>query len=180
MNDLGKKLKQLRLKKNLTQKNLAEKIHCTSAYICQLENGKADPSLSTLKKIATALDITIIDFFRTQYEEKVVVKSTEREVFTLTQSKTTIATLVPNPGTKKIDARLAVVAPGGGSEGAYHHEGEEFGYLIRGELVLLYNGEIFHLKEGDSFYLHSRIGHEYQNRGREEAVVLWVNHPPTF
>ena len=180
MTDLGRKLKHLRLKKNLTQKKLAEKINCTSAYICQLENGKADPSLSTLKKIANALEITIVDFFRTNYEEKVVVRNSERDIFRLPKSRTNIEILVPNPGTKKIDARLAIVEPGGGSEGAYHHEGEEFGYLIKGKLTLLYNGETFHLNEGDSFYLYSQIGHEYQNQGPGETVILWVNHPPTF
>lgn len=180
MTELGKKLKHLRLRKNLTQKKIAEKINCTPAYICQLETGKADPSISTLKKIANALDVTIVDFFRTNYEEKVVVRNTEREVFTFPKSKTTIEILVPNPGTKKIDARLAVVEPGGSSEGAYHHDGEEFGFLIKGELALLYNGETHHLEEGDSFYLYSHIGHEYQNRGKSQTIILWVNHPPSF
>lgn len=180
MTELGKKLKQLRLNKNLTQKKLAEKINCTPAYICQLESGKTDPSISTLKKIANTLDITIVDFFRTNYEEKIVVRNNEREVFKFPKSKTTIEILVPNPGTKKIDARLAVVGPGGSSKGAYHHDGEEFGYLIKGELDLAYNGETFHLKEGDSFYLHSDIGHEFHNRSDRETIILWVNHPPTF
>ncbi len=180
MIELGKKLKYLRLKKNLTQKKLAEEIGCTPAYICQLESGKTEPSISTLKKIANTLDITIVDFFRTRYEEKVVARNNEREIFNFPKSKTTIEILVPNPGTKKIDARLATVEPGGSSRGAYHHEGEEFGYLIKGELDLLYNGETFHLKEGDSFYLYSHIGHEYQNRGNRQTIILWVNHPPSF
>ena len=180
MPELGKKLKHLRLQKNLTQKKLAEKIGCTSAYICQLESGKTDPSISALKKIANILGITIVDFFRTNYEEKVVVRSTEREVFKFPKSKTCIEILVPNPGTKKIDARLAIVEPGGSSRGSYNHQGEEFGYLIQGELDLFYNGETFHLNEGDSFYLYSHIGHEYQNMGNHQTVILWVNHPPTF
>ena len=67
MLDLGTKLRQLRTQKKLTQKELAQKVQCTPAYICQLEGGKADPSISTLKKISIALEITIIDFFRTAY-----------------------------------------------------------------------------------------------------------------
>jgi transcriptional regulator with XRE-family HTH domain len=180
MSDLAIKLRQLRLKRNLTQKKLAEMVKCTPAYICQLENGKADPSISTLKKISTAFEITIVDFFRTDFEEKIVVRKSEREVFKFPRSKTTIEILVPNPTTKKMDARLARVEPGGGSEGAYQHDGEEFGYIIKGELDLFYNGEVFHLQEGDSFYFQSQVGHEYQNRSKEETVILWVNHPPTF
>lgn len=180
MNDLGNKLKHLRLKKSLTQKRLAEKIGYTPAYICQLENGKTDPSISTLKKIVAALDITIVDFFRTNYEEKIVVRNDERETFRIQKSKTTIEILVPNPGTKKIDARLALIEPGGGSEGIYQHEGEEFGYLIKGEIDLYYNGETIHLQEGDSFYLQSHLGHEFHNRGTGKTIILWVNHPPTF
>jgi transcriptional regulator with XRE-family HTH domain len=180
MNDLGNKLKHLRQLKNFTQKKLAQKIGLTPAYICQLESGKTDPSISTLKKIVDALDITIVDFFRTNYEEKVVVRNNERETFRIQRSKTTIEFLVPNPGTKKIDARLAIIEPGGGSEGTYHHEGEEFGYLIEGEIDLYYNGETIHLKEGDSFYLQSHLGHEFHNQGTQKTVILWVNHPPSF
>lgn len=180
MNDLGNKLKHLRVLKNLTQKKMAEKIGCTPAYICQLENGKTDPSISTLKKIVDALNITIVDFFRTNYEEKVVVRRGERESFRIQKSKTKIEILVPNPSTKKIDARLAIIEPGGGSEGTYQHEGEEFGYLLKGEIDLYYNGERFQLQEGDSFYLQSHVGHAFNNRGLDNTIILWVNTPPSF
>jgi transcriptional regulator with XRE-family HTH domain len=177
---LSTKLKQLRTQKKLTQKELAQKVKCTPAYICQLENGKADPSISTLKKISTALGITIIDFFRTDFAEKVILKKRDREVVKFPKSKTTIETLIPNPGNKKMDARIAFIGPGGGSRGAYHHEGEEFGYVIQGELELSYSGENYLLAPGDSFYLESQIEHEFRNKGGEEAIVLWVNHPPSF
>jgi transcriptional regulator with XRE-family HTH domain len=177
---LSTKLKQLRTQKKLTQKELAQKVKCTPAYICQLESGKADPSISTLKKISTALGITIIDFFRTDYAEKVILKKKDREIFKFPKSKTTVETLIPNPGNKKMDARIAFIGPGGGSRGTYHHEGEEFGYVIQGELELRYAGETFVLSAGDSFYLKSHIEHEYLNKKDEEVIVLWVNHPPSF
>lgn len=179
-NDLGFKLKRLRSGKKLTQKALAEMVRCTPAYICQLEGGKVDPSISTLKRISNALGITIIDFFRTEQEEKVVVKKKEREVIQFPKSKTTVETMIPNPANKKMDARLAFVEPGGGSKGGYHHEGEEFGYILEGRIELTYNGKSYQLSPGDSFYLNSSIAHEYRNPGKEKAVVLWVNHPPSF
>jgi transcriptional regulator with XRE-family HTH domain len=180
MDTIGEKIRRLRLEKKMTQKELSLRVRCTPAYISLLENSKADPSLSILKKISAVLDTTIIDFFRTDYEEKIVLRENEREIFQIPKSGTTLEMLVPNPGNKKIDARLAVVEPGGSSRGAYHHEGEEFGYLIKGEIELRYNGERFSLKKGDSFYLQSPIGHQYTNKGKEEAVILWVNHPPSF
>jgi transcriptional regulator with XRE-family HTH domain len=180
MPDLSTKLKRLRIQKKLTQKQLAQRVQCTPAYICQLEGGKADPSISTLKKISTALGITIIDFFRTDYAEKVILKKKDREIFKFPKSKTTVETLIPNPGNKKMDARIVFIGPGGGSRGTYHHEGEEFGYVIQGALELNYDGKHYLLAPGDSFYLKSQIEHEYQNKGGDEAIVLWVNHPPSF
>jgi transcriptional regulator with XRE-family HTH domain len=180
MTDLSKKLKQIRVQKKFTQKELAQKVRCTPAYICQLERGRADPSIATLKKISSALGTTIIDFFRTDYAEKVILKKKNREVFKFPKSKTTVETLIPNPGNKKMDARIAFIGPGGGSRGTYHHEGEEFGYVIQGEIELSYSGETYHLGTGDSFYLKSHLAHEFQNKGDEEATVLWVNHPPSF
>ncbi len=58
---LAKRLKQLRAKEGLTQLQLAKKAGVTLAYIGRLETGHYDPQLSTLKKLAKALNCTISD-----------------------------------------------------------------------------------------------------------------------
>jgi transcriptional regulator with XRE-family HTH domain len=61
--DIGQKVRQLRMGKNLNIRELSELVECTPSLISQLERGKTDPSISMLKKIARALDANIVDFF---------------------------------------------------------------------------------------------------------------------
>ncbi|HOD75721.1 MAG TPA: helix-turn-helix transcriptional regulator, partial [Syntrophorhabdaceae bacterium] len=61
--DIGKKIREFRDAKSLNIKQLAELVECTPSLISQLERGKADPSISMLKRIAEALNVNIVDFF---------------------------------------------------------------------------------------------------------------------
>jgi len=54
---LGAKILFLRQEKNLSLSELAEKVGISSSYLCQIENGKVMPALSTLKNIAKTLDV---------------------------------------------------------------------------------------------------------------------------
>ena len=63
---------------------------------------------------------------------------------------------------------------------SYSHEGEEFIYVLRGDLAITVAESEYQLKPGDSFYFESATPHHWKNPGRRETVVLWVNTPPTF
>jgi len=180
MYQIGPKLRKLRKAQNLTQKKLAELVTCTPAYISLLENGRVDPSLSMLKKITSCMNITIVDFFKTTYDEKIVVRKKDREVVEFPKSKMYIEMLVSNPENKGMDARLATIYPGGGSRGAYQHDGEEFGIILQGTLELSYQDSIIILEEGDCFYFRSDSPHKFRNPGKTDVIVVWVNNPPSF
>jgi len=55
---LGENLRKLRLKKKLSQGDLAKKLDVDRAYISNIENGRMNPTLSTLEKISKALGIS--------------------------------------------------------------------------------------------------------------------------
>jgi mannose-6-phosphate isomerase-like protein (cupin superfamily) len=83
-------------------------------------------------------------------------------------------------GNKVMEPHLFRIAPQAGSGESYTHEGEEFLFVLRGELQIALDGEEYHLKRGDSFYFESATPHHWKNPGRTEAWLLWVNTPPTF
>ncbi|MEG2316730.1 MAG: cupin domain-containing protein, partial [Clostridia bacterium] len=59
-------------------------------------------------------------------------------------------------------------------------EGEEFGYVLRGQ-VTLFLGKRSHLvKKGSSFCLHPSATHYFENTSAKPATVLWVSTPPSF
>lgn len=180
MEELGLKLRKLRKAKLLSLKQLAARTGCSSSYLSMVENGKVDPGISRLKKIADGLEVTIVDLFQESRNGKVVVRKSDRICAEIEKSKTRIEILVPLSESRQIDARLAVIAPEGSSEGDYKHPGEEFGLLLSGTLDLTVGGVTYHLEAEDSFYFPSTLEHRFKNPGRENAVVLWVNHPPSW
>jgi quercetin dioxygenase-like cupin family protein len=83
-------------------------------------------------------------------------------------------------GNTVMEPHLFLIAPEAGSGDSYAHEGEEFIYVLRGDLEITVEGEQYRLKAGDSFYFESATPHRWKNPGRKETSVLWINTPPTF
>jgi transcriptional regulator with XRE-family HTH domain len=180
MDYLGSKLRSLRRSKSLSLKQLAERASCSPSYLSMVENGKVDPGISRLKRIADGLEITIVDLFQTETNQKVAIKTHERISAEFPRSKTKIEILIPQSPENQLDARLATIYPGGNSEGEYKHPGEEFGLVLKGILELVVDGVIYKLVEGDSFHFSSTRSHRFSNPGGQETLVVWVNHPPSF
>lgn len=67
---LGKRIKELRKSRGLSQYQLSEKINIDPKHISRIEVGKSYPSLDTLEKIAKALNVEIKDFFEFMHEVK--------------------------------------------------------------------------------------------------------------
>jgi quercetin dioxygenase-like cupin family protein len=83
-------------------------------------------------------------------------------------------------GNAVMEPHLFRIAPQAGSGEFYAHVGEEFLYILRGELQISLEKEHYRLRSGDSFYFESALPHSWKNPGRAETVILWVNTPPTF
>lgn len=181
MPNIGSTLRSLRKEKGLSLMELSKKAGCSISYLSMVENGKVNPSVSKLKKITDVLGITIIELFYSQGAENYIIRREKRIKGDFSGSKVRVELLVPQISNRKIDARLAIIEVGGSSEGYYRHPGEEFGFVIKGEFELKINGVSYLLREGDSFYFPSTKDHSFRNPSKEqEAVVLWVNHPPTW
>ena len=179
--DIGGRIKELREKKAFTMKQLAGLVDCTPSLISQLERGKTDPSISTLKKIADALNANIVDFFSfPPNEDDVVTRADQRVDMQLHRWDARIQSLNRVVGKKRMQAFYTVIKPGGGSSGSYCHEGEEFGLVLKGELELKLEDRVYAVKENDSFYFSSAVPHDWNNRRDEDAIVVWVITPPTF
>ena len=73
--ELGSKIKQLRLRADLTQEELADRCELTKGYISQLENDNTSPSIATLEDIVKALGITLADLFSETEEPNVIFKA---------------------------------------------------------------------------------------------------------
>lgn len=178
---VGTKLRRIRIERGITLRELARKVGCTSSFLSQVERDKVDPSISTLKKIASALNVNIVDFFMEDIgDQDVVTKVHERVKIHLRRWDAEIYSLIKSTAGKKMHPFYTIIEPGGGSHGAYTHEGEEFGFVLQGELSIILNGREYIVREGESFYFPSHIPHDWINRTEKTTVVLWVITPPSF
>jgi transcriptional regulator with XRE-family HTH domain len=179
---IGTKVRELREQKGLTIRQLAEEVGCSPSLISQLENNRVDPSISTLKRIARALGVNIVDFFMDEYlNHEDVVTTVERRVdIQLRRWDAKIQSLVRSTRNKRMQPFFTRIRPGGGSHGMYHHEGEEFGYVLKGRLCLILEEREYEIGPNESFYFPSHIPHDWVNKGEEEVEVIWVITPPTF
>ena len=60
------------------------------------------------------------------------------------------------------------------------HEGEEFGFVLQGEIVIKYGNKKYVCRKGESFYFKADKSHYIINKKDKTARVLWVSSPPTF
>jgi quercetin dioxygenase-like cupin family protein len=144
-----------------------------------VELSQANASIATLQRLAAAYDTTVLALYDLPAKSSRIVRPNKRRVL---QTETGVAMELLSTGTKVLQSMLFRLPPGTGSDGAYSHAGEEFIYMLHGSLELwLDELERIVLHRGDSFWFESSRGHRWFNPSEEEeALLLWVNTPPTF
>ena len=175
---IGKKIKNLRLLCELTQEELADRCELTKGYISQLENDLTSPSIATLIDILAALGTTLKEFFDEEGEEKVVFK--ESEFIDKSGEGYNLSWLVPNAQKNLMEPIIMELAPHAGSEEDFPHEGEEFGYVLQGEITIVLNKSKHKCRKGESFYFKTDKVHRIKNNKNTKAVFIWVSSPPNF
>ena len=176
--ELGAKIKRLRLQCGLTQEELADRCELTKGYISQLENDLTSPSIQTLLDVLSALGTTAAEFFAEEEEEQEVF--TRDDFFEKDAEEHVITWLAPKSQRNALEPILITAHPGAASVKDMPHEGEEFGWVKRGSIVLHLGKREFTAKEGDAFYYVCDKVHYIENRSAEDAEVIWVASPPTF
>ncbi len=176
---LGERIKTLRLSCELTQEELADRCELTKGYISQLENDLTSPSIATLIDILSALGTDLKEFFsQDETEEKVVFN--KNEFIEKVTDGYTLNWLVPNAQKNSMEPIHISLNPNSQTDQDFPHEGEEFGYVLKGEITLLLGKRKVRVKKGESFYFTSSIVHQIINRGNQIAEFIWVSSPPSF
>jgi transcriptional regulator with XRE-family HTH domain len=180
--EIGKKIRKLRVQAGLTQEELANRADLTKGFISQMENDATSPSIATLEDIVAALGTNLADFFKGSpgTEKKVVFGREDWVVSGESEGGFELTFLIPQAHGNEMEPVLVTLGPGGATEATSGHEGEEFGYLLCGQ-VELHLGTLRHvIRKGECFYYGADVEHRIVNRGRREARILWVSCPPMF
>ena len=153
MFNLGIKIKEKRKLLMLTQQELANRCELTKGYISQLENNMVSPSLETLEIILEVLGTTLSEFFKDDDKKQIVF--TEEEQYDKSFDTYLQTWLVPSAQEHRMEPIYVVINPNGETYHDYPHSGEEFGYVIDGEVTVVYGDRTCVCKKGESFYFVS-------------------------
>lgn len=180
---IGEQLRELRLLKSLTLKDVAEKAGISLGYLSQLERNHSRLPIGVLKKISDALGVHMNWFFQQRdagdaSERDIVVRAGNRRRLSFTGLGITEELLSPNLS-GPLELLQSTIAPGADSED-YSHDGAEAGLVLSGTLDLWVAGRHFRLNEGDSFSFKSTELHRCANPGKVATRVLWVITPPHY
>jgi len=178
--NIGKEIKRLRIKNGLTQEELADRCELSKGFISQIERDLASPSISTLSDLLQCLGTDLKNFFNNAQDEEVVFKADDVFVKEYKDEGSIINWIVPNSQKNDMEPIIIELLPGGKSYIDDPHDGEEFGYVLSGSVVLHIGGKKYRVKKCESFYYKPNAVHYIENNTKNNANVLWVSTPPTF
>ncbi len=175
---LGNKIRELRALRGLTQEELANRCELTKGYISQLENDLTEPAISTLEDILLALGTNFKEFFSDFTDDKIIF--TKDDYFEKETSGITIKWLVTNSQKNEMEPILVKLEIGAEIEKDIPHEGEEFGYVLEGEIELVIGTNKYICSKGETFYFISNKSHYIKNHYNGISRIIWVSSPPNF
>lgn len=176
--DIGKKLKELRQQNSLTLDDLASRSELTKGFLSQVERNLTTPSIATLEDILESLGTNLSDFFHEEEETQIVFS--KQDFFEDEQADYTIEWIIPNAQKNEMEPILLTLHSHKYSQELSAHHGEEFGYVLKGNITLIRGNKKYKLKAQETFYLDGSKSHYLYNHGSGDAKVLWITTPPMF
>ena len=167
------------MRKGLTQEELANRSELSKGFISQLENDVTSPSIATLVDVLTCLGTDLKTFFGEEQDNQVVFCEEDYFVKTAEAQGNEIAWIVPNAQKNRMEPIRLTLEPYGSIYPDLPHEGEEFGYVLSGQVKIHLGQKVHQAKKGDAFYFTPSKKH-YLEAGKHGAVVIWVTSPPSF
>ena len=174
---IGANIRNIRLESKATLTAVAKKAQITKSTLSKIETGHISSPISTLIRIAKVLKVPVTEFFS---EEKppltyVVTRKGKGDVVIQEGSKfgysyEALALAKPN---KYVEPFILTVKPDD-PPGSFHHEGQEFLYVLSGVLEFTIGKDILTLKPGDSIFYDSNIVHKTKVVGKKAAKFLAI------
>lgn len=177
--------------KKMTLQELSEKSGITVAYLSMIERSQREPTLSTLFKIASALNVRTESLWTDlSTEEREEGEAADYELLTREQ-QTGYKRLYPGVEYESITTNILAdgksigmvghvgrLLPGADTnpEGKAQHDEEELIYMFRGTMLCELAEETLTLREGDSLLLYKHTLHKFVNISNETAEFLMVRY----
>ncbi|MFI5662143.1 helix-turn-helix domain-containing protein [Streptomyces sp. NPDC051684] len=179
---VGAEIKRLRTERGLTLRVLAERCGLSAGFLSLAERGINALSLTSLFALANALDVDAVELLgaagRRSRHEYAITRHDDPHAARMALGEREHRVLTAELPDQCIETLATTVHPTAEPSPFTQHDGEEFCYVLRGELVFLLPDETAVLGPGDAVHFKSRVPHAIHNRGTEVAEVLWTVDRP--
>lgn len=188
---LGEKLRAARTNSGVAMSVLADKVGVSKSMISQIEKGRTQPSITTLRRVAKALGVPIASFFlgpdlpvsseTDRFGQRLVVRKSQRKHLRIPNSKIRYSLLVPDLN-RRLEILWGHIPPETEAlgEDPSTHSGEECIVCIEGSLVMEIDSERFVLQAGDSIAFDPSRMHRIANPAMKPAAIVVCVTPPTY
>ncbi|MET0959061.1 MAG: XRE family transcriptional regulator [Psychrobacillus psychrotolerans] len=173
---IGKKIKQLRLKKGLTQEELGERTDLSKGFISQLERDINSPSIETLFSILNVLGSKPKDFFDDDDHSrtKVYYPKEEQTIYLDDEKKYKLHWLISESNENEMEPVLISLDIGGQFKQFEPSLSETFIYVLQGKVTLTIGKQNYVATAGESLYFDASDNHLLQNAAEETSKVIYV------
>ncbi|MGY3717649.1 helix-turn-helix domain-containing protein [Sutcliffiella cohnii] len=180
MYEVTDKIRLLRTEQKLTLKDLSEKTGLSVSFLSQVERGSSSLAITSLKKIADALEVPITDFFNDFSNYNYLVKVSDQKPFRIEGSTAEYIRLGGEFSGRMLEPLLVTLTNGEPYDKVFSHPGEEFYYVLEGVVLFTIDGKEYIVKAGDSIHFPSHVPHHWENPLQNDAKVLCVLTPVLF
>jgi len=204
MKTLGLSIREERRMQNLTLDQLSQKTGLSKSFLSQIERNLGQPSITSLKKIAHVLGMSVVNLFIDETNQNIdfgrlplsqedrekeriyvkdvkIVRSAYRKSLVLPGSKIVYALLTPAHN-RQVEVMYVRIGPheNSGTEPTKDPPGEKFALVLKGSLQFTIEDNVYQMHEGDSIYFPADSPFSWQGIGKSSIEVLWVLTPPWF
>ena len=173
---VGDIVRHLRTTRHLSVRTLADKCGFSPSFISQVELRQASPSIASTERIASALGVTLGEFFRAVDPPlPAIIRSNARSVVQSEWSRAKIEALGPFNQDSQLEPMVITIQPGGRSgHKPYARRAEQLAVVLKGTVELTLEEEVHDLKRGDAAGIPAGNRHCWRNKSKRPAQILIV------
>lgn len=174
--NIGEKIAQYRKNRGMSIRELAKTAEVTPSLLSQIERGLANPSVNSLKSIASALNAPLFTFFTSEViKEDLIIRANNRKKVILPGADNVIYEMLAPGINDNLEFAIMDLSSNSSSCTDYiYHNGYEIAYILEGKANLYLDNEKFELSKGDSVKIPEGMKHRWENNYEVEAKVIFA------
>ena len=176
---LGPRLRSLRKERDLSQRDLARQAGISANAISLIERNEISPSVATLHRLATALNVKLSYFLEGDEDQTNIIHVKHSERPSLSSKGLVVAGLGQRLPGQEVEPFFIALAPGADSgRRPAVHTGHEIVCCLRGTIEYEIDGQLYLLEAGDFLLFEAELPHHWRNPGQEQAEMLLILQTP--